>query len=151
MSRHKAWHIEWWSRTTPLVLSSRDLSEERGKLDYSQLSMTEFANFGNSASAPTFAAIISLLNTARLKAKKKPLGFLNPWLYSDAKAGLVDITLGGSTGCTGTDIYSGLSAPYVPYASWNATTGWDPVTGLGTPNFKKLLEISSGKCAKGSC
>lgn len=107
--------------------------------------ITRFANFSKSASAPTFAAIISLLNTARLKANQKPLGFLNPWLYSDAKAGLVDITRGGSTGCTGTDIYSGLPAPYVPYASWNATTGWDPVTGLGTPNFKKLLEISSGK------
>lgn len=31
--------------------------------------------------------------------------------------------------------------PYVPYASWNATTGWDPVTGLGTPDYGKLLAL----------
>lgn len=31
----------------------------------------------------------------------------------------------------------------VPYASWNATEGWDPATGLGTPLFDKLLELSS--------
>jgi tripeptidyl-peptidase I len=41
-------------------------------------------------------------------------------------------------------MYSGLPTPIVPYASWNATSGWDPVTGLGTPDFGKLLKISSG-------
>ncbi|KAI1107157.1 subtilisin-like protein [Jackrogersella minutella] len=96
---------------------------------------------GTSASAPTFAAIVSLLNNARIKSGQKPLGFLNPWLYSEAaNGGLTDITHGGSKGCTGTDIYSGLPAPYIPGAGWNATEGWDPVTGLGTPLFDKLLE-----------
>ncbi|KAI1650197.1 subtilisin-like protein [Daldinia loculata] len=96
---------------------------------------------GTSASAPTFAAIVSLLNNARIKSGQKPLGFLNPWLYSDAvDGGLTDIVLGGSKGCTGRDIYSGLPAPYVPGAGWNATKGWDPVTGLGTPLFDVLLE-----------
>ncbi|KAI8962868.1 subtilisin-like protein [Daldinia sp. FL1419] len=96
---------------------------------------------GTSASAPAFAAIISLLNNARIKSGEKPLGFLNPWLYSDAaNGGLTDIVDGGSTGCTGRDIYSGLPAPYVPGAGWNATKGWDPVTGLGTPLFDVLLE-----------
>ncbi|RDW91294.1 hypothetical protein BP5796_02459 [Coleophoma crateriformis] len=99
---------------------------------------------GTSASAPTFAALISLLNNARLKAGKSPLGFLNPWLYSTAKSGFTDIVHGGSTGCTGTDIYSGLPAPKVPSASWNSTTGWDPVTGLGTPLFDKLLALATG-------
>lgn len=37
-------------------------------------------------------------------------------------------------------VYSGLPAPFVPGAGWNATEGWDPVTGLGTPLFDKLLE-----------
>ncbi|XXH03518.1 hypothetical protein Hte_009923 [Hypoxylon texense] len=96
---------------------------------------------GTSASAPTFAAIVSLLNNARIKSGRRPLGFLNPWLYSDAvNGGLTDIVLGGSKGCTGRDIYSGLPAPLVPGAGWNATEGWDPVTGLGTPLFDKLLE-----------
>lgn len=98
---------------------------------------------GTSASAPTFAAIISLLNNARLSVGQAPLGFLNPWLYSVGVEGLTDIVDGGSDGCTGTDIYSGLPTPYVPYASWNATTGWDPVTGLGTPNFELLLNLTT--------
>ncbi|KAI1762048.1 subtilisin-like protein [Hypoxylon sp. FL1150] len=96
---------------------------------------------GTSASAPTFAAIVSLLNNARIKSGQSPLGFLNPWLYDDAAdGGLTDIVNGGSRGCTGRDVYSGLPAPYVPGAGWNATEGWDPVTGLGTPLFDKLLE-----------
>ncbi|KAI2638978.1 subtilisin-like protein [Hypomontagnella submonticulosa] len=96
---------------------------------------------GTSASAPTFAALVSLLNNARIKSGQKPLGFLNPWLYGEAvHGGLTDIVLGGSKGCTGRDIYSGLPAPFVPGAGWNATEGWDPVTGLGTPLFDKLLE-----------
>ncbi|KAH6626494.1 peptidase-like protein [Chaetomium sp. MPI-SDFR-AT-0129] len=100
---------------------------------------------GTSASAPMFAALVSLLNNARLAQGKPPLGFLNPWLYSNkvASEGLTDIVHGGSTGCTGTDMYSGLPTPYVPYASWNATPGWDPVTGLGTPLFDKLLKLST--------
>lgn len=99
---------------------------------------------GTSAAAPTFAAIISLLNNARMKNGLPPMGFLNPWLYSSALAGggLTDITTGGSIGCTGESSSNGLPAPYVPYASWNATQGWDPVTGLGTPLFDELLPLA---------
>ncbi|KIW03336.1 hypothetical protein, variant [Verruconis gallopava] len=97
---------------------------------------------GTSASAPTMAGIIALLNAARKEAGMAPLGFLNPWLYQVGIEGLTDIVNGGSTGCTGRDIYSGLPTPFVPYASWNATEGWDPVTGLGTPLFDKLLQLS---------
>ncbi|KAF2726224.1 subtilisin-like protein [Polychaeton citri CBS 116435] len=104
---------------------------------------------GTSASAPTFAGVVSLLNGARVQAGKKPLGFLNPWIYSAGYKGLNDVVDGGATGCTGTDIYSGLDAPYVPYASWNATKGWDPVTGYGTPDFGKLLPLAlkASSCA----
>ncbi|EOO02778.1 putative tripeptidyl-peptidase protein [Phaeoacremonium minimum UCRPA7] len=98
---------------------------------------------GTSASAPMFAALVSLLNNARLAKKLPPMGFLNPWLYTVGFNGLTDIVHGGSTGCTGTDVYSGLPTPFVPYASWNATVGWDPVTGLGTPLFDKLLNLST--------
>ncbi|RDW58856.1 hypothetical protein BP6252_13332 [Coleophoma cylindrospora] len=99
--------------------------------------------YGTSAAAPTFASVISLLNSARLSAGEAPLGFLNPWLYSVGKEGLNDVVHGGSKGCTGVDVYSGLPTPHVPYASWNATVGWDPVSGLGTPDFRKLLVLSS--------
>ncbi|KAI9810165.1 MAG: vesicle formation at the endoplasmic reticulum [Phylliscum demangeonii] len=96
---------------------------------------------GTSASAPTFAGIVSLLNSARLSAGKRPLGFLNPWIYAKAcHHGLTDITHGGSVGCFA-GILNGSSFPGIPYAGWNATEGWDPATGLGTPVFSKLLTL----------
>ncbi|KAJ4359194.1 Tripeptidyl-peptidase sed2 [Ascochyta clinopodiicola] len=100
---------------------------------------------GTSASAPVFASVVALLNNARLAAGQPALGFLNPWIYSKGYQGLTDIKDGGSTGCIGRSIYSGLKAPLIPYASWNATEGWDPVTGYGTPNFGDLLELSQGQ------
>lgn len=63
---------------------------------------------GTSASAPTFAGIVGLLNSARLAAGRPPMGFLNPWIYTVGLQGLTDIVDGGSTGCTGIDKYSGL-------------------------------------------
>jgi tripeptidyl-peptidase I len=99
---------------------------------------------GTSASAPTFASIIALLNHCRTSAGKPPLGFLNPWLYSTASNAFNNIVKGGSTGCTGIIPSTGLpGGPIIPYASWNATKGWSPVTGLGTPDFGKLLGIST--------
>ena len=99
---------------------------------------------GTSCSSPAFGAIVALLYDARLKAKKPSLGFLNPLLYSNPDA-LNDIVLGGSTGCDGNARFHGSpnGSPVIPYASWNATIGWDPVTGLGTPNFPKLLKAAT--------
>ncbi|KAL3493384.1 peptidase S8/S53 domain-containing protein [Aspergillus germanicus] len=99
---------------------------------------------GTSCSAPAFSGVIALLNDARLKAGLPVLGFLNPWLYSNAVAGLNDIVHGGSLGCDGNDRFNGPSngSPVIPFASWNATAGWDPVTGLGTPDFAKLKGIA---------
>ncbi|KAF3037579.1 Tripeptidyl-peptidase sed2 [Didymella keratinophila] len=98
---------------------------------------------GTSCSAPAFGGIVALLNDARLKSKKPSLGFLNPLLYSNPEA-LNDIVLGGSKGCDGHARFNGApnGSPVIPYASWNATAGWDPVTGLGTPNFPKLLKAA---------
>ncbi|PGH04810.1 tripeptidyl-peptidase I [Blastomyces parvus] len=96
---------------------------------------------GTSASAPTVAAVISHLNALRLSQHKPVLGFLNPWIYSTGFEGFTDIVDGSSTGCAGTEIAPGVRTGYVQYASWNATEGWDPVTGFGTPNFSKLVEL----------
>ncbi|KAH9913288.1 family S53 protease [Fomitopsis serialis] len=80
---------------------------------------------GTSCSSPTFASIISLLNDELISAGRPVLGFLNPWLYSAAWA-LNDITVGDNYACSdGT-------------TGFNATAGWDAVTGLGTPNYAKL-------------
>jgi tripeptidyl-peptidase-1 len=98
---------------------------------------------GTSASAPAFAGIVALLNDARLRAGKPVLGFLNPYLYSNPGA-LNDVTLGASTGCDGNARFHGKpnGSPVIPGAAWNATADWDPVTGLGTPNFPRLLKAA---------
>jgi hypothetical protein len=83
------------------------------------LSIATFTNTTNSASAPTTASIVSLVNDALLAAGKPVLGFLNPWLYSVGSAAFTDIVDGSSLGC-GTD-------------GFPAQTGWDAVTGFGTP------------------
>ncbi|KAJ7025641.1 family S53 protease [Mycena alexandri] len=81
---------------------------------------------GTSASTPVFASVISLINDRLTAAGKSPLGFLNPFLYSAAgRAALNDITEGSNPGCNTTGFAAGA--------------GWDPVTGLGSPNFPKLL------------
>ncbi|KAI0083965.1 peptidase S8/S53 domain-containing protein [Irpex rosettiformis] len=54
---------------------------------------------GTSASSPTFAGVIALLNDFRLSQGKSPLGFLNPILYSTGAAGFNDITSGSNPGC----------------------------------------------------
>ncbi|TFK25946.1 tripeptidyl peptidase A [Coprinopsis marcescibilis] len=85
---------------------------------------------GTSASAPVFAAIVALLNDVRVSKGLPPLGFLNPLLYLIGPLGFNDITQGNNPGC-GTP-------------GFNATVGWDPITGLGTPDFSKLKALVSG-------
>lgn len=112
---------------------------------------TAAPNGGTSAASPVVAAIIALLNDARLRAGQPAMGFINPFLYQSAAGkALNDIVDGAALGCAGVDLQNGLTiagAGIIPYASWNATTGWDPVTGLGTPDFMKLkdLALSVGK------
>ena len=88
---------------------------------------------GTSAAAPPFAGIVALLTSARLSAGLPSLGFLNPLVYAlqalDPSV-FNDITVGNNPGC-GTP-------------GFNATKGWDPVTGVGTPNFGKLREVLTG-------
>ncbi|OJT01787.1 Aorsin [Trametes pubescens] len=85
-----------------------------------------FLVYGTSASSPVSAAILSAVNDARLAIGKKPIGFINPSIYSSLFKGVFnDITNGSNPGC-GTE-------------GFPAQPGWDPVTGLGTPNFPQLL------------
>lgn len=70
------------------------------------------------------------LNSILLSKAEPQLGFLNPWIYKKGYKGLTDIVDGGSKGCTGKDMYSGLPTPLVPNATWAAVEGWDPVTGM---------------------
>jgi tripeptidyl-peptidase-1 len=82
---------------------------------------------GTSASAPVVASIAVLLNDKRLRTGKGTVGFLNPLLYRHPWA-LNDINKGENYGCGGEKAFA-------------ARPGWDPVTGLGTPDFERLWRI----------
>jgi kumamolisin len=80
---------------------------------------------GTSAVAPLWAALIALMN----QQLGKNLGFINPTLYSLGEAVFNDIT-------TGNNDDGGLGY-------YSATAGWDPCTGLGSPNAAALLSALS--------
>lgn len=84
-----------------------------------------FLGGGTSAAAPTVAAILTRINEERLKAGMSTLGFVTPALYANPSI-LNDITVGNSSGC-GTP-------------GFLAAKGWDPVTGLGTPDYPRMLD-----------
>jgi len=89
---------------------------------------------GTSASAPIVASLISLLNEDVITKTGKPLGFLNPFLYQAQAAdptNFQDITVGDNK-CT----EDGCSAGCQGFLAYK---GWDPVTGLGSPNYARLL------------
>ncbi|KZV68851.1 family S53 protease [Peniophora sp. CONT] len=81
---------------------------------------------GTSISAPVFASTIALLNDRLLAVGKPTLGFIQPLLYENPHA-LTDIILGNNPGCNTT--------------GFSASAGWDPVTGLGVPNFDSMLKV----------
>eukprot|EP00039_Didymoeca_costata_P025071 m.12228 g.12228 ORF g.12228 m.12228 type:complete len:635 (-) comp4620_c0_seq1:37-1941(-) len=92
---------------------------------------------GTSASTPTVAGIFSLINDKRQEAGKAPLGFLNPFIYMNPQ-GFRDIKKGENN-------EGGLFKE-----GFQATTGWDPVTGMGTPNYAalKAAAMKSGRRVK---
>jgi subtilase family serine protease len=102
------------SRTAPLVYDSFD----RGW----------FLVGGTSCSSPQFAGIVALAD----QVAGHGLGLINNTLYSlasnpaDYAADFYDVTTGNNQ-----------ADPSVP--GYPATTGWDPVTGLGTPNAAHLV------------
>jgi kumamolisin len=77
---------------------------------------------GTSWSAPVWAAFCALINEARMKANKQPVGFLNPLLYP----------LKG-TPCF-RDVTEGSNGAY------DSAPGYDMVTGLGVPHVGNLMQ-----------
>ncbi|KAL2209978.1 subtilisin-like protein [Sarocladium strictum] len=82
--------------------------------------------FGTSCAAPVISALLTIINGERMRRGKGSIGFINPVLYSHPHV-LKDVVEGQNPGC-GTNGFS-------------AVPGWDPTTGLGTPNFPKMLEL----------
>ncbi|KAF2163195.1 hypothetical protein M409DRAFT_37314, partial [Zasmidium cellare ATCC 36951] len=82
--------------------------------------------FGTSLSSPLWASLLALINQKRADVGKGNIGFVNAVLYEHPEV-FNDITIGHSGGCD-TDGFA-------------AVPGWDPVTGLGTPNFPALEKL----------
>ncbi|KNC53432.1 family S53 protease [Thecamonas trahens ATCC 50062] len=104
---------------------------------------------GTSASSPSFAGLISLINDARYAAGKSSIGFLNPYLYAAPIGTFSDITQ-GSNHCrqVTTAMYydqtcnldSQPGSLWIGCSAWGypAAEGWDAATGLGSPIFPAL-------------
>ncbi|MFL6449647.1 MAG: protease pro-enzyme activation domain-containing protein [Bryobacteraceae bacterium] len=80
---------------------------------------------GTSAVAPLWAGLIALIN----QQLGKPVGFLNPKLYTLGSGAFRDITSGNND-----DSNLGY---------YKAQVGWDACTGLGSPNGAALLKSLS--------
>lgn len=88
---------------------------------------------GTSAAAPAFGGMVSLINAERLRRGLPRVGFLNPLLYRNSSL-LNDITEGDNR-C------ASKGAPCC--GGYDAGPGWDAASGLGTVDFRKLLELFS--------
>ena len=69
-----------------------------------------------------WAGFCALINSARAKAKKPALGFLNPALYPRRATCFRDINVGSN-------------------GVYHAKAGFDLVTGLGAPNLSALVAL----------
>jgi subtilase family serine protease len=122
---------------------------------------------GTSLSSPLFAGVLALVDQARFAAGKTAVGFVNPALYSlpvgaagtttspisdvappatptallrgylasSTKVRLV--AMNATTSANGKSVFEGADTSYT------TTTGYDLVTGLGTPNVPALIQAFS--------
>jgi tripeptidyl-peptidase-1 len=93
---------------------------------------------GTSASSPVFAGFITLINSHRASIGKGPVGFLNPTLYQlhAQKADIFNDVTQGENNCAAGNPGQITCCQY----GFNATTGWDPLTGLGSVKYPQLLK-----------
>lgn len=119
-------HVPWWQKAPGFNSNTRgvpDVSAIANK--YTGVLMVNrgsaYQAGGTSLSTPIWAGIVSLLD----EQSRERLGFINPLLYQISRSPLYRSSFN--------DVTSGSNGVY------NASTGWDPVTGLGTPNVGGLL------------
>lgn len=91
---------------------------------FTRVDSAEGSSGGTSAVAPLMAGLVARLN----QAKKKNVGFLNPFLYSNVSKGVV------------VDVTSGTNAIKGTVKGYAARKGWDACTGLGTPDGTAILQ-----------
>jgi subtilase family serine protease len=96
--------------------------------DYDQCPCAMLPVDGTSCSSPAFTGLVSMINDKLLNAGKSQLGFLNTLLYQMAAstpAAFHDITSGNNN----------CNRAYCCEYGYTATKGWDPASGLGSPDF----------------
>lgn len=86
---------------------------------------------GTSSGSPQWAGIVAMADQQRHVASMDDIGYLNPTLYAIANNpsmysnDFYDVTVGNN------------QTTSIP--GYSASTGWDAVTGLGTPNVANLI------------
>ena len=91
-----------------------------------------FSASGTSAAAPLWAALIALAD----QYVGHPLGFVNPAIYRIGRStsyhqAFHDITTGNNT----------VTFPHETITGYQASPGWDPATGWGSPNAQALIPL----------
>jgi subtilase family serine protease len=89
---------------------------------------------GTSAATPLWAGIIALAD----QFARQPLGFVNPAIYQIARSraysvAFHDVTRGNNT--------TKIRKPAQTILGYQATPGWDPVTGWGSPDAQFLVPL----------
>jgi subtilase family serine protease len=119
-------------RGVPDVAANAD-SATAMALEYSD---HEFrAATGTSASTPLWAGVIALAD----QAAHRHLGFVNPTIYAIARTAAYhrafhDVVTGDNSVLWSTGVVVG----------YNSRPGWDPVTGLGSPDAQHLVPLLAG-------
>lgn len=102
---------------------------------------------GTSASSPVFAGLLSLVNGELLASGRPSLGFVNPLLYKlRSQAGVYNDITEGSNNCAAGPEDNHTCCSY----GFTATSGWDPVTGLGSINFENFKDAVLSYSPKGN-
>jgi tripeptidyl-peptidase-1 len=124
----------YFTNYNPGYSASQFNSNGRGYPDISanglNIAIIEYGSFttvgGTSASCPIVASLFTLINNQLIDAGKPVIGFANYVLYQHPEA-MNDIVTG--------------SAPACNTNGFSAVPGWDPITGLGTPDYVSLLNV----------
>ena len=101
-----------------------------------------FGTLGTSLSSPAYAGMIAVMESALTNTKYSTFGLFNPLAYQ--------ILNSPSYGSVTHQITSYAVSPYGngnnmgPPAEYQPGPGWDPVTGIGTPNVGLLVECLEG-------
>jgi hypothetical protein len=84
---------------------------------------------GTSVSTPVIAGMVSLVNAARFRVGRPPVGWINPILYTYYKSFMNDV-VEGRNNCTASETCC--------IQGFEAAPGWDPASGLGSLDLKRF-------------